>query len=284
MISIELIKNFVLRNSNLYNIIDYGYLIPKNIKSKSGRLINLEQNRNNALINNQSSFSINFESDLYNNYNQKIFSYIKELPIVIDDKNLWNDILDGLGDPKNSKSRDINYFLLDFYFIHLNINIEIDSILHRDKGIYDKARDIYLNCNFGIDTMRFYNYGDNNKLKSLYLQNFENIANFKINCMKNWGIDTTKECCKKSLSDIIVNLFIQDNYRSLEFIEKLINYIGLIEFCNNNKIAVTYKDIINIDNTLTIKELKKKGSLDRLFIEGVILLVLQIYNKKLEVT
>lgn len=279
--NIELIKNFVLRNINLFDTIEFGYLIPKNIKSKvGGKLINIKSNRQEALRNNSSKYSKRFEEDikLFNNYTS--LQYIKEFPIVIDDRDLWNNIMTNLCVDGNSKLRKTTYFLLDFYFINFNLAVEIDSKYHDGKEIYDTARDVYLKSKYGIETLRFYEYGNSTDSRYQFINTFRNYLDTFIMYNKNWGLVNRKVI----FDDIIVNLFIQSNYKALEFINKIIDYVGFTKFYRVYNIKLDLKDLVKLDNTLSIKELKKKGSLDQLFIDGVTLLMLQIYNRKLTVT
>lgn len=279
--NIELIKNFVLRNINLFDTIEFGYLIPKNIKSKvGGKLINIKSNRQEALRNNNSKYSKRFEEDikLFNNYTS--LQYIKEFPIVIDDRDLWNNIMTNLCVDGNSELRKITYFLLDFYFINFNLAVEIDSKYHDGKEIYDTARDVYLKSKYGIETLRFYEYGNSTDSRYQFINTFRNYLDTFIMYNKNWGLVNRKVI----FDDIIVNLFIQSNYKALEFINKIIDYVGFTKFYRVYNIKLDLKDLVKLDNTLSIKELKKKGSLDQLFIDGVTLLMLQIYNRKLTVT
>lgn len=279
--NIELIKNFVLRNINLFDTIEFGYLIPKNIKSKvGGKLINIKSNRQEALRNNSSKYSKRFEEDikLFNNYTS--LQYIKEFPIVIDDRDLWNNIMTNLCVDGNSELRKTTYFLLDFYFINFNLAVEIDSKYHDGKEIYDTARDVYLKSKYGIETLRFYEYGNSTDSRYQFINTFRNYLDTFIMYNKNWGLVNRKVI----FDDIIVNLFIQSNYKALEFINKIIDYVGFTKFYRVYNIKLDLKDLVKLDNTLSIKELKKKGSLDQLFIDGVTLLMLQIYNRKLTVT
>lgn len=279
--NIELIKNFVLRNINLFDTIEFGYLIPKNIKSKvGGKLINIKSNRQEALRNNSSKYSKRFEEDikLFNNYTS--LQYIKEFPIVIDDRDLWNNIMTNLCVDGNSELRKTTYFLLDFYFINFNLAVEIDSKYHDGKEIYDTARDVYLKSKYGIETLRFYEYGNSTDSRYQFINTLRNYLDTFIMYNKNWGLVNRKVI----FDDIIVNLFIQSNYKALEFINKIIDYVGFTKFYRVYNIKLDLKDLVKLDNTLSIKELKKKGSLDQLFIDGVTLLMLQIYNRKLTVT
>lgn len=279
--NIELIKNFVLRNINLFDTIEFGYLIPKNIKSKvGGKLINIKSNRQEALRNNSSKYSKRFEEDikLFNNYTS--LQYIKEFPIVIDDRDLWNNIMTNFCVDGNSELRKTTYFLLDFYFINFNLAVEIDSKYHDGKEIYDTARDVYLKSKYGIETLRFYEYGNSTDSRYQFINTFRNYLDTFIMYNKNWGLVNRKVI----FDDIIVNLFIQSNYKALEFINKIIDYVGFTKFYRVYNIKLDLKDLVKLDNTLSIKELKKKGSLDQLFIDGVTLLMLQIYNRKLTVT
>lgn len=279
--NIELIRNFVLRNASLYDIIEFGYLIPKNIRSKiNGRLINIKSNRKEALKNNNSKYSKRFEEDIKLLDSYTSLQYIKEFPIIIDDRNLWNDIMTSFCIDNNSELRKTTYFLLDFYFINFNLDVEIDSTYHNGREIYDAARDVYLKSKYGIDTLRFYEYGNSSDNRYKFINTFRNYLDTSIIFSNNWGLIDRKVI----FDDIIVNLFIQNNYRALDFIDRIINYVGFVNFYRDYNIKLSLNDLAKLDDTLNIKELKKKGSLDQLFTDGVTLLMLQIYNKRLVIT
>lgn len=274
--NLKLIENFVLSNNYYSKKIEYNYIIPRFIINNEGNKIYLDKNREKALLSNNSNFSKKFESDILN------MKYIKEFPIIIEDKNLWNNILNQFGINKIDNIRNTYYFLLDFYLIDYCINVEIDSDFHIGKKAYDISRDTYIKIKYGVDTYRFFEYGSTDSNRKEY-RNSLNMAIRNINSYRNmWNLypNTNVNLFNDSISNI-VNIFIEENRRALEFIDKIIDYVGFVIFYNERCIKLSYKDIVKLDNSLNIKELKKKGSLDQLFIDGVTLLMLQIYNKKL---
>lgn len=285
--NVDLIKQFAINNNYYSCKIDYDYIIPRNILTKNNIYINLVDNRNKALLNNESSFSKEFESDLINMIKTKSYGrylqYIKEFPIIVKDKVLWNNILDGFSVPTdNTDLRDVNYFLIDFYLINFNIAIEIDSIYHKGKGCYDQARDMYLEISYGIKTTRFYNYGEIKDYKIPYLNRLENqILNYN-RCINSWNLIRNK--FDTDFSDIILDNFIKDNKNALIFIDDLIEYIGgFWQFYNKTTILLTLKDLYNLRPKLFSKKQKKiiNGSQEQIFLDNISLIMLQVYNRKL---
>lgn len=270
MINKEIIRSFVLSNSNLTGRIDYDYVIPKNIKSKTGRPINIISNREEALAKNNSKYSFAFESDISN----EGVRFIKEFPIVIDDKGLWNEVCSLI----SGEQRDTTYFLLDFYLVDYNLAVEIDSKFHDNRKDYDLERDIYLESRFGIETHRFYEYGKDDNARKKDFRKLKSRLRTIHGLNAGWGITNPNNCYM--FIDIAVNQFIRNNRRALDFIDSLIAYIGITRFHSSHEVEVSYNDAVKIDGTLTIREMKTKGSLDQLFLDGVSLLLLQLYRKK----
>lgn len=162
----DLIKNFVLRN-NYYSFYIENYAIPKVLNTINKKNINIYQKRNESLMRRESSYSKKFYEDIENSlknsklYNKDLYYHsIKEFPIIIENRELWNNILNYLNIGVES-SINTNYFLLDYFFPYIGLCIEIDSDYHNSKKLYDQARDIYIKTYYGIDTIRFDKYGEN---------------------------------------------------------------------------------------------------------------------------
>lgn len=278
--NINLIANYASKNRFYSEQIEGGYIIPKVIKVGKNR-INISSNREQALLNNNSSFSDNFENDIsYRANSEPILSYIKEFPIIIENKQLWNNILNSLGETSSSKYRRVNYFLLDFYFPYLGTSVEIDSEYHDLKQNYDRARDAYVKYNYGIETFRFYEYGKDGGHRLPYLKRFDNHIKYilKFNKINDLINDKTQI----DFSKTIVNNFIEDNRGALEFIDKIINYIGEFNyFYCYNYIRLKKEDLKKIDNNFNINNLNNKLSLETLFLDNVINLMMEVYRVRL---
>ena len=113
---LNLIKQFVLKCGNLYLENINGYIVPKTLISFNGQEIPLINNRNNALINNKSSYSECFEDDINRKISrgEEYLYYIPEFPIIIENRDLWNNILSFYGAYRPDFIHT-NYFFLDYY-------------------------------------------------------------------------------------------------------------------------------------------------------------------------
>lgn len=133
-----------------------SYSFPKQIKSYSGKVIDLEQNRLQNLQQG-SNWSPNFEQYLVNQYTGTVFH--REFPFLISNKTLWKEISDYFGVSPSKKDR--NYFMVDYFFPNYNLVVEVDSRLH--DPIYDRARDEYMQEMYGTTFLRFFNFSSSNK-------------------------------------------------------------------------------------------------------------------------
>ena len=88
-------------------------------------------------------------------------------------------------------------------------------------------------------------------------------------------------------STAIVNNFVEDNKDSLEFIDKIILFIGNWNFYKNQVITINFSDLWRIDNYRFPKSSLGTSfspiSLEQLFLDNVILLVLKLYGKTLKI-
>lgn len=73
----DLIKRAALSNKYYAEEIEGGYIIPCNLIKEDGTYINLSDNRKEAIVKNQSSFSINFEKDIKLRSSKKIYKEIR---------------------------------------------------------------------------------------------------------------------------------------------------------------------------------------------------------------
>jgi hypothetical protein len=173
----NILKGMVTRCSD-YSFQIGSYSFPKQIKSYSGKIIDLEDNRLQNLQQG-SSWSPNFERYLGNQYTGTVFH--REFPFLIDNRPLWKEISDYFGVSPSKKDR--NYFLADYFFPNYNLAVEIDSRLH--DPIYDQARDEYMQEMCGTTFLRFFNFSESNK----YFTNCFSSTLNKINQFKEeYGI------------------------------------------------------------------------------------------------
>lgn len=89
----NILKGMVTRCSD-YSFQIGSYSFPKQIKSYSGKIIDLEDNRLQNLQQG-SSWSPNFERYLGNQYTGTVFH--REFPFLIDNRPLWKEISDYFG-------------------------------------------------------------------------------------------------------------------------------------------------------------------------------------------
>lgn len=290
---IELIRKFALKSDLYTEKIEFGYEIPKTLRRFDGRIIYLLNSRKEALRKNGSSFSRNFEKDMNTSItilkgnDSKCLEYVKEFPIIIEDRGLWNDILN------NFQISDVdiintNYFFLDYFFPYLGIIVEIDSNYHNIKGRgYDQARDLYIRITHGFQTLRFYEYGKDENAKRQYQKVFNKTMSSRVSMMRSWNMNILKPVFV-DFSTAITNNFIEDNKDTLEFIDKVILFIGHWNFYKNQTITIKFSDLWRIDSYRFPKSSLGTSfspiSLEQLFLDNVTLLVLKLYGKDLRVT
>lgn len=227
------INNYIVRNeSEYYFLINNQYKIPKYIISNSHHKINIQNNRD-KLLKNQSPYSLNMKNYLNNN---KI-SYIQEFIIIIENRSLWEYILNMMN---INEYKDINYFSLDYFLENSLTCIEVDSDYHNNKKKFDQARDIYLKLYYNIETFRFYHFIENNYHQQLLiLKNRINNLNFEINT---------------SLFDyrgIILNDFLYSNEYLLQIIENFLNLVGN-KLLTNNSFMLTEMEYNFLANNLNL--------------------------------
>lgn len=235
----DLIKIHALSNKYYAEEIEEGYIIPSFLYNKKGNIINLLENRKKALMNNSSDYSSNFETDIenYRKYNSSnITNYIKEFPLMIEDIDLWNKILDLEGASIDNEHRDKKYFVTDYLLFNLGIIVEVDSNLH--TLYYDRARDRYIKIKYGIETLRFFEYGvDPFKRKTYWKSFLEKVNKTSLNRINKIIIDQ---------SETIINNYIKDNEFSVNSSNIIENYIGEELFKITDGIILTYSDLVSI--------------------------------------
>lgn len=82
----------------------------------------------------------------------------EEVQIFIEDRVLWDEILDHFGISTDSPDRTKNFFQVDFYFYNSGVIFEVDSDYHNDSVLEDKARDKYLELKYGLVVYRCFYY------------------------------------------------------------------------------------------------------------------------------
>lgn len=262
----NIIENY-LRDNIIYcfNIDDYTF--PRFINS---RKIDLKRNRENELLKKKSSYAKNFEKELtnpgqlINNKYTKFLTYIPEFPIPIENRKLWENILKELGLPTNNKAWSINFFKLDYIFPYFDCCVEIDSSFHFPNIKYDQARDIYLLSMYGIRTIRMLNFGENKKNRSIYLNNFKQYLQERIQLSPN------PSKIKLSFSKLITEEYINQNKLVFEFIEELKKQEGN-KFLILKELNLNLKDYIGNYPELEHLDFKK----------DLIDILKVLYNKKL---
>ena len=238
----ELIKLSVFKNSNYTKKIEDNYLVPSFIYSSNGRKINILEAR--KIVDNSKEEFINLlRKDIkdlklaFQDCYKDLFRYIIKFPIIIEDKSLWNKLLDTEGIDKYNPIREKDFILLDLLFTKINLAISIDN-----NPIIDRINDRYIKIKYGIDTIRYNKYGESNISRNIdrkYLEDY--IRNF---------IKTNEDYNNTQLliipEDTIINNYIIDYQGAFKFIEKLKLYLSDLFYLYDN-IILTTKDIYNID-------------------------------------
>ena len=224
-----------MRSNEYVFLLDNNYYIPKFLY-KEKKKINLLKYRN-KFLNNQSQYSLNFKEDL-----EKLgYNFIQEFTIIIIYKDIWEEILNTFGIIDES-TRSITYFSLDYYLPDIGLAIEIDSDYHKNRELYDKARDIYIENMYGINTLRFYNYGDNVYKRKEYLSLLKQSINTKTKYITSWNLTSR---IFFDYSSIITENFIKDNEKELIILEKFITGYGIEKFIRNDIIEITEGEFLN---------------------------------------
>ena len=284
--NIDLIRNYVLRSRFYSTLLEDRYIIPRFIQvNKFGKLLDLSNHRNNLLLGNESFYSRTFRRDIISESMKSsrllkpYYEYIREFPIVLDDRSLWNNILTCLGESIDSKKRDTSYFLLDYMFPYFGLAVEIDSEYHDNRQIYDKARDIYVRNRYGLETIRFYKYGENPYERVDFFNSFKEKSIEFNNYYRSQ--DLRPGYFPIDYSKIIINNYIDYNKSALNFIDKISQEIGETEFICSSIVELTKSDLNNIDKDIfPIKEYLP-DSLEQQFINNISNVLFSIYRKQL---
>lgn len=239
----SILKGMVTRCSD-YSFQIGSYTFPRQIKSYSEKIIDLEQNRSQNLQQ-RSNGSRCFEDYLIKRCRN--LQYYREFPFILDNVSLWEEICDYYKVDTDKIKR--NYFLADFFFPEFNMLVEIDSGYH--DAVYDKARDEYIQEAWGTRSLRSYMYNLSSTL-------FRSKFNREINCRRNFKAQNNiVGDVYLDYSDLSVNCFYIINEDIINLINK-IEYLMLKEFNLRNgeftvplsKLSGQEKSLIQDDNIL----------------------------------
>ena len=253
---IEILKNTLQERIGSYVVYNYskfcfevdGFLIPKRLITKNKKKINIELNRLILQKQGNSPYSINM-----NNYlTDKGIYFIKEFIILIKNYTLWKKILEEFKLPKNKFEEYLskNYFSLD-YFLPNNLTcIEIDSDYHKNKKIFDKARDMYLRLEHSIETIRLYHF-DSNSLTSD--KDKISLLDYRV-----FNINVNKDHYQFDYRNNIIESLIYENEYTLTMICRYFeNIISLEDFINQSykyyNYTITEKDYNDLAQGLDFK-------------------------------
>lgn len=280
----NLIKSFVL-NSNYYTLnIDNIYKIPKFIHTINNNQINLENIRNTMINSDKSTYEpefIKYVDKLKEKADKRkvLYNYLREFPIIIENRELWKDILNNLNILED-KYINTNYFLLDFFFYESDLIVEIDSNYHNGRKLYDKARDIYIKETFGIDTLRFFEYGKNNIDIDIYSSLFNKSIKEMYN--KRFKLNMRSGPVFIDFTETLINNYIIDNKSALLFIDSLYRFLKEDRF--NKNITIEYSDLHKIyPKVFKLNTEYKECSQEFLLINNIRNVIFEIYGKTLKI-
>ena len=218
------------------NWIDYcfninSFYLPERIITNNNNKINLEYNRKLLMKQANSPYAENMKNYLINNN----IKFIQEFIIVIENKYLWDSIIDhyNLPEEKKIEYKKINYFSLDFLLIDNMICIEVDSNFHKNRKTLDNARDFYIKTHYGIETIRFFKFGENKKKDQEGINKINQQMTIKTNTF--------------NYLSIIANNFIYENKYTLIMIDRFIDSLGN-RFYTDWNFVITEKDLNNFAN------------------------------------
>lgn len=129
---------FLIRSGFTFQVGDF--IIPAFIFTNDNRTIELRKNRFSTFKDRKSTW-VRFFELIINRYYSNL-NYCREVPLIVEDRNLWRNFCATEGVECTPEILDRNYFLADYIFPEYNLIIEIDSDLHNKE--YDNARDDYV--------------------------------------------------------------------------------------------------------------------------------------------
>lgn len=222
------IDNYIKGNSysllNIYFPLEYlSWRKPKILGSQDWRKQRLESRSPNE---------VNFRDKIYElkaiSPSSIELDFEEEVQIFIEDRVLWNEILDHFKISQESPDRTKNFFQVDFYFYNSGVIFEVDSDYHNDSVLEDKARDKYLELKYGLVVYRCFYYSP----KIHNLQDFLELLKTRLGNKVDLNFRFTFErLLRHKEKDILGNLLRIENYTN-----------GDIIYSRKN-IAFTMKDL-----------------------------------------
>lgn len=228
---------FLIRSGFTFQVGEF--IIPAFIFSKDNKTIDLRKNRFNN-FNERKSTWVKFFELIINRYYPGL-SYCREVPLIIEDRNLWRNLCATEGVDSIPEILDRNYFLADYIFPEYNLMVEIDSDLHNAK--YDNARDDYVRSAWGFNILRFFEFGRNPSSMGKYLDRLDQATS------------------PRNRSDAVLDY---SGYLENWFISKfprVYNLIDQIEICimSNTKGTINSIKLHNILQKADLKFLQRDG-------------------------
>lgn len=241
----ELLRNSVLRNNNYAMKIEDNYIIPTFLINESGEKEKLSDIRN-YIDPYKENYISNLRKDIKNlklsfqDCYKDLFRYILKFPIIIEDRSLWNKILDVKGININDPIRNLKILMLDLFFT--KIDLYIDFSTNKNSTIYYEAKDRYLKIKYGLETIRYNNYGESNISRNIdrkYLEDY--IKNFIKN---NENYNNLQSLILPE--NTIIDNYLSDYQGAFNFINRLKSYLS-DTFYLYDRLVITKKDVYNID-------------------------------------
>lgn len=158
---------FLIRSGFTFQVGEF--IIPAFIFNKDNKTIDLRENRFSTFKERKSTW-VRFFELIINRYYPNL-NYCREVPLIIEDRNLWRNFCVTEDVDCTPEILDRNYFLADYIFPEYNLMVEIDSNLH-DKE-YDNARDDYVKSTWGFNILRFFEFGSNPSSMGKYLDRLD---------------------------------------------------------------------------------------------------------------
>lgn len=225
-----------LKKDGRYSFKIGRYLIPTYYKTRNGCTINLETNRNSALIENESKWSKFFDLMVKRIYSNEIV--YKEVPLIIEDISKWDSCCDRY-EISDEEQRGRNYFLADYVFPEYNLIVEIDSNLHDYD--YDKARDDYIKSTWGFNMLRFFEFGSNPDSMDKFLDQLDIV-------LANKPDKTIKLGYSDLIIESLTHIVGTTTLDAIDRIEKYIicnNVPGGVQLLGNNILSFLELDFLN---------------------------------------
>lgn len=121
-----------------------------NWREESKSFVNIQKTRKERLLNRSP-----YEKSFIDTLTDLKINFFEEVPILIEDRELWNNLLDYNQIKEDSTERVRCYHQVDFIVRGKNLIFEIDSDVHIHKKQEDSARDKYLEIKYGFKTVRY---------------------------------------------------------------------------------------------------------------------------------